>query len=61
MSGGIVYDSEEELETMVFSKIESIDQIIKDPTDASGEKIIFTAKTFEFGNDQSETVKGYRF
>lgn len=54
--GGIAYDREEELDTLVFAKIVSIDQVTE--RDTSGKEIAFTAKTFAFGSDRSEVIQG---
>lgn len=54
--GGIVYDREEELDTLVFAKIVSIDQTAA-ADDPEG-KILFTARTFGIADGQGEEVQG---
>lgn len=54
---GIIYDREEELDTLVFAKVVSINHITADGSD-SGKEISFTAKTFEYGNNQGKVIQG---
>lgn len=56
--GGINMDREEELDTLTFAKITSLDGETED--DVSGKKIAFTAKTFGDGKNRSEVIQGYQ-
>lgn len=56
--GGVVMNREEELDTLVFAKVVSLDGQTEDG--ASGRKIAFTAKTFGYGKDQGEVLQGYQ-
>jgi uncharacterized membrane protein len=55
-SQGLIYDREEELDTFVFAKITSIDET-SDAGNPDG-KILFSAKTFDFGGGPQEVVQG---
>ncbi len=49
---GIAYNREEELDTLVFARVLSIDEIVGNATDASGKEIRFSAVIF--GNEDKE-------
>lgn len=58
VDGGMMMDREEELDTLIFAKISSLDGETEEET--SGKKIACTAKTLVYGDDRSEVIKGYQ-
>lgn len=56
--GGMIINREEELDTLMFAEIVSLDGETND--EVSGKKIAFTAKTFGDGESRSEVVQGYQ-
>lgn len=56
--GGMIVKREEELDTLIFAKIISLDSETED--DVTGKKIAFTAKTFGDGERRSEIIQGYQ-
>ena len=56
--GGISMNREEELDTLIFAKITSLDGETED--DVSGKQIAFTAETFGDGEKRSEVIQGYQ-
>ncbi len=56
--GGIIMNREEELDTLIFAEIVSLDGETDD--EASGKKIAFTAKTFGEEESRSEVIQGYQ-
>lgn len=55
---GILYDREEELDTLVFAKISSIDEIIEETTDLAQKEIKFTASIIHDKEHQNQLVQG---
>ncbi|HWQ50967.1 MAG TPA: YibE/F family protein [Terriglobales bacterium] len=54
--GGLNLDREEELDTLIFAKIISLDGELQDG--AGGTKISFSAATFGDGKNEGETIRG---
>lgn len=58
LDDGILYDREEELDTLVFAKIILIDETLEDKSDQSPEEIRFTAKIIRDKERQDQVIQG---